>query len=292
MTGMRYPWLAVCTFLCTVLLGTMVADLRAQAPSVGSVEFQARIQPVGGRLEPVRSLSFYLLRKSVADIRKEAEQAEPPTDLDGFIDGLSVSDELKKWMKKNHTVALSGTDFTKKLTPEDITDVPEFLEAFMMYNGASLNTGGVSAPKFKESERYTNPEKYKREREQYVQSLRRHIVAHPETTQGIDAQLGDSNPTKRWAQRQAEQQGKIERRLQVLALSMYLAAQTETDLEGRGSMRGLAPGTYWLTMLDTPAIAGDVRLQWDVPVQVTSGRVARIELSNLNAIEPASRPSR
>jgi hypothetical protein len=150
----------------------------------------------------------------------------------------------------------------------------------------------VPAPKFKESDRLSNPERYKREREQYLQAIRRHIAAHPESTQGIDAQLGDANPTQRWTQRQVEQQRKIERRSQVLAQTTYLAAQAESNLEGRGILRGLAPGAYWLTTLDTPAMAGDVRLLWDVPVHVASGQTARIELSNLNAVEPASRPSR
>jgi hypothetical protein len=292
MTSMRYQRLAICAFACLILAGLALAmELRAQAPASGSVEFQARIQPTGGRLEPVRSLPFYLLRQSVADIRAEAEQAEPPADLDDFVDSLSVSAELQAWMKKHRTVALAGTDFIKTLTAEDMTAVPEFLDAYMVHNGASLNAG-VPAPKFKESERLSNPEKYQREHEQYLQAIRRYIAAHPESTQGIDAQLGDSNATQRWAQRQAEQQRKIQRRSQVLALTTYLAAQTESNLEGRGVLRGLAPGKYWLTTLDTPAMAGDARLQWDVPVQVVAGQTARIDLSNLNAVEPAGGPSR
>jgi len=289
---MRNPGLLVCAALCLAALGfTLNADLRAQAPASGSIEFQARIQPAGGRPEPVRSLSFYLLRKSLADIRREAEQVEPPTDLDEFIEGLSVSAELKAWMQKYHTVALAGTDFTKRLTADDITSVPEFLDAYMKHNSAFLNAG-VPAPKFKESDRLGNPEKYRRERGQYLQAIKRHIATRPETLQGIDAQLGDSNPTQRWAQRQAEQQRKIERRSLTLAQTTYLAAQMDSDLEGRGAIRGLVPGTYWLTTLDTPALAGDVRLQWDVPVRIAPGETARIELSNVNAVELASRPSR
>ena len=289
---MRVHMLKVCAFSLVVLAGLCVtAGLRAQATASGAVEFQARIQPVGGRLEPVRSMPFYLLRKSVADIRKEAEQTEPPAEMDSFIDELSVSPELKAWLKKNHTVSLSGGAFTKQLTADDITVVPEFMKAYMVHNGAALNAG-LAAPKFKESERESNPEKYNREREQYLLDIKRYFVSHPEGTDGIDAQLGDTNPSQRWAQRQAEQQRKIERRSKILAQTTYLAAQAETDLEGRGSLRGVPPGTYWLTTLDTPAMAGDVRLLWDQPVHVMAGQTSRIELTNLNGVEPASRPWR
>ena len=292
MTRMRNHLLLACAALCWAALGiTAMADLRAQTPATGNIEFQARIQPAGGRPEPVRSLPFYLLRKSLADIRADAEQAEPPSDLDGFIESLTVSGELKAWMRKFHTVALAGTEFTKRLTADDITGVPEFLEAYMKHNSASLNAG-VPAPKFKESDRLNNPERYKREHAQYLQAIQRHIAARPETLQAIDAQLGDSNPSQRWAQRQTEQQRKIERRSLVLAQTTYLAAQTDSDLEGRGAIRGLLPGAYWLATLDTPALAGDVRLHWDVPVRIAPGETARIELSNVNALEPAGRPSR
>ena len=77
MTRMRNRRLTLGTLAFLALGGlTFRANLRAQAPSSasGSIEFQARIRPTGGQLEPVRSLSFYLLRKSVADIRQEAEQ--------------------------------------------------------------------------------------------------------------------------------------------------------------------------------------------------------------------------
>ena len=76
------------------------------------------MKPQDGQLEPVRQLPFYLLRKSLAEIRAEAERAEPSTDMDGFIDGLKVSPELKVWMKAHHRIDLAGTDFTKQLTPK------------------------------------------------------------------------------------------------------------------------------------------------------------------------------
>jgi hypothetical protein len=279
-------------FLQLLLLSSVnVPGLRAQDLRSGDVEFLARIQPNGGRLEPVRSLPFYLLRKSLSDIRLEAEQSEPPADLDSFVDGLQLSPELKTWMKKNRTVEPSGSDFTKHLTPADITAIPEFLDAFMAQNGASLDAG-VPAPKYKESDRAKNPEKYKHDRQQYLETLKRYISQHPETIQGLDAQLGDSSPTQAWSRVQADQQRKIERRAQILAQNTYLVAQTEADLEGRGVLRAVAPGDYWLSTLSTPAMAGDVRLLWDIPVHVAASQTAHVELNNLNAIEPPPNRSR
>src|SRR4051812_11855807 len=134
---MRNRFLAICVLAHLALFVLFCGlTLRAQAAASGDVEFSARIQPAGGRLEPVRSLPFYLLKKSVADIRIEAEKAEPPTDVDAFVDKLTVSAELKSWMKKNHTVALSGSEFTKHLNADDIIGIPEFLDAYMAQNGA------------------------------------------------------------------------------------------------------------------------------------------------------------
>jgi hypothetical protein len=289
MAGMRYLLLFAGVLACVTLAAA--PQTGAQASAAGSIEFQARIQPSGGRLEPARGIPFFLLSRSVADIHEEAARAEPSIDIDGFVDSLSVSPELKAWMKNNHTVALSGTEFTKKLSAEDITGVPEFLEAFLVQNGGSLDAG-VPVLKSKEKDRVSNPGKYQRDREQYIQAIKRYLAAHPESTQALDAQLGDSNASQRWAQRESDQQRKIQKRSQLLAQTAYLSGQVESDLDGRGAFSGLAPGTYWLTTLDTPAMAGDISLQWDVPVQVVAGRTARIELSNLNAVEPAGRPLR
>ena len=63
------------------------AHLAAQ--STGRIEFMALVTPTGGQPEPVRQLTFYLLRKSVEDIRAEALQTAPAPALDKFIDGLS-----------------------------------------------------------------------------------------------------------------------------------------------------------------------------------------------------------
>jgi hypothetical protein len=87
----------------------------------------------------------------------------------------------------------------------------------------------------------------------------------------------------------ADQQRQSVRRTLELAQTRYLVARTESDLEGRGTLTGIAPGNYWITTLDTPALAGDVRLRWDRPVAIRSGEISRIELSNINAVETVER---
>jgi len=71
-----------------------------------------------------------------------------------------------------------------------------------------------------------------------------------------------------------------------LAESKYLVARTDTDLQGQGSLRGIAPGTYWLSTLDNNAQAGDARQRWDVQITVPPGKTTYVALSNINAVQP------
>lgn len=71
-----------------------------------------------------------------------------------------------------------------------------------------------------------------------------------------------------------------------LAQSKYLIARTDTDLQGQGSLRGIAPGTYWLSTLDIVAQAGDARQRWDVRITVPPGKTSYVTLSNINAVQP------
>src|SRR5579863_8728623 len=171
-----------CIRAIAVFIGSSIILLPAHlaAQSTGRIEFTAHVAPTGGQPEPVRQLTFYLLRKSVEDIRAEALQAAPTADLDKFIDGLGVSPELKAWMKKNHSVRLSGEGFTKSVTPQEIVDIPEFFTAYMAHNEAYRGSG-FPEPKFKEKDRDSNPEKYKAEREQYKSAVRKFIAAAPNT---------------------------------------------------------------------------------------------------------------
>jgi len=274
--------------LAVILIGCFAAVCGAQATAPGAIELVARVTPGGGRPEPVRDISFYALRESVAEIRREAEQTIPPLSLDGFIDGLERSPELKAWMKEHRTVKFAGTDFIKQLKPDDIIHVPEFLDAYKTLNASALREAAPE-PRIKPGEAQKNPEKVARAHEQYQQALRHFISTNPESIQGLDAELLDKNPGPAWDRAQADQQRKVARRILELAQSKYTCASASTDLAGRASMPGLAPGDYWLTSLDTPALAGDTRIEWDMPVTVRAGETSRVELNNLNAVDTTER---
>jgi hypothetical protein len=268
-------------------LGILLAVLPAPsaAQSSGRVEFVAVVTPTGGQPEPVRQLTFYLLRKSVEDIRAEAAQMAPATDLDKFIDGLAVSPQLKAWMHQHHSVRLNGEDFTKSLTADDVVDVPEFFRAYMTHNEAFRGIGFPEA-KFKEKDKTSHPEKYKAQKEQYEAAVRKFISDNMNTIQGMDLELVDLNPYPRWESLDRKQGQAVDTRAFQLAGQRYIVARTETNLDGHGSFAGVAPGKYWIGMFGTEAISGDIRLHWDFPVTVRPGETASVELSNLNAAPP------
>jgi hypothetical protein len=257
------------------------------AQSTGSVDFVAQVAPSDGRPEPVRQLTFYLLRKSLEDIRQEAAQLEPPPDLDKFTDSLTVSPKLKDWMKKNHTVQLGGTNLAKSLSADDVVDIPEFYNAYMVRNSGYEGVG-FPKPKFKLKDEVSNPQKFIEQKAEYKEEVRKYVAATPDSVQGIETELTQIDPSNKWQQIMEERQRQLEKRAMDLAQSRYLAAQTETDLEGRGRFAGLAPGKYWMNMLAMQAISGDVRLRWDFPVTVRAGESTHVELSNLNAVKPYS----
>jgi hypothetical protein len=244
------------------------------------------VAPTGGRPEPVRQLTFYLLRKSLEDIRAEAMQSAPAPDLENFIDALSVSPELKAWMKKHHSVQLSGGDFTKGLSPEDIVNIPEYFKAYMARN-VGFKGVGFPEPKFKEKDRDSNPEKYNQQKEQYLAAIRKFVAAVPESVTGIDLDLNDIDPYPKWDVLVHKQRRLQDTHAFELAQERYLVAKSDTDLDGRGSFAGIAAGNYWIGMLGAEAISGDVHLHWDFPVTVRQGETSRIELSNLNASRPS-----
>jgi hypothetical protein len=287
----RIPPLVALVYIFSVSLLFSARSSAAQAGAASSIEINAQVRPSEGQPEPVRGMTFYLLSRSLSDIRKEIENTEGLVDLDHFITRLEVSAELKEWMKKHRRVDLAGSDFIKDLAPEDIVGVPEFLTAYSSQNGAALHAV-IPEPKYKKGDEQKNPEKYKLQREQYRQALRHYIQANLDSLQGLDAELREVNAYPRWTQLQREQQRHVEQRVLQVAQTRYLVATALTNLSGRAAFDDLAPGEYWVSNLDTPALAGDLRLHWDVGIAVPPAKNTRIELSNLNALESSDQPAR
>jgi hypothetical protein len=272
--------------ISTVVLGALLCwPVYLVAQTTGSLEFTARVASSGGRPEPVREMTFSLLSKSLDDIRQEALQTEPAANLDKFIDDLKVSPKLREWMKKHHSVQLSGPDFSKGLTADEIIEVPEFFSAYLAHN-AGLEGTGFPNPKFHERDRAKDPDKYAEMQKEYIEQIRKYLKAEPDSAQGLEAGLDPINPNVKWENIVAEQHRRLEKQALELAQTRYLVAQSDTNLDGRGFFANLPTGNYWIGMLGMQAMSGDVRLQWDVPVAVRAGQTARVDLSNFNAAKP------
>lgn len=274
-------------FACTLFL---IAGVTGPAPRAaaqnGSVQFVAQVTPSAGVDEPVRSFPFYLLSKSYAEIEKEAAAASPTPNMEAFINGLDCSKELKAWMKTNHRVNLEGEAFTKKLKVDDIMDVPEFFTAYVERMSGD-QTMGFPKPKYKPEDKVKDPDKYAKQKKQYLDAIRAFFAANPESTSGLDLSLEDVNPGHKWNALNTGNVAQISRETGDLARGKYLVGRAETDMDGHASLRGIPPGNYWLGTLNIEAVAGDARARWDVPVTVRPGQPSYVTLSNSNAVPPA-----
>jgi len=275
-----------------LFLGLAVAIISVPrvAAQNGSVQFTARITPSGGVDEPVRAFPFYLLRKSYSDIEREAAATFPSPDTDSFINSLEVSPELKKWMKRNQCVNLTGNDFFKKLKADDVLDVPEFFSAYVERMTGDT-TVQFPTPKYKPEDKVKDPEKYARLKKQYYDAVRAFLVQNPKSTDSIDMALEEVNPGHKWESLRAQDRLELDRHTAELAQGTYLVVRGETDVQGNGFLRGIPPGNYWLSSLNITATAGDARAVWDVPVTVTAGHTTYVALSSINSIvTPRSKP--
>ncbi len=275
-------------FTLGILLGASLFASTSQAQTTtGTLEFTARITPTAARPEPVRQFTFYVLTKGYTEIVREVEEKDPVPPRNEFIDGLKVSPELRAWLKDHDTLDLTEPDVDKLLTPDDILNVPEFLLAYQRSNSGGV-TAGLPKPKYTDADKTEHPQKYEKLRQDYFTALKKFLRTHPETVSGIELELDGVNPQKKWAAIQNERRKRVQRVAPDMAQLKYLAAKADTDLEGHGSISGLAPGDYWITTLNLEANAGDLRVRWDVPVKIEAGKTTRIELSNLNITEARS----
>ena len=270
-------------FFCAAL----IVFAPSAAAQKGSVEFVVRVTPSGGLEEPVRGFPVFLLTESYEDIQKEADTAFPKESLDDFIEGLAVSKELKKWMKTNKWITFSGQEFISKLKAEDIMNVPEFYQAYLTRNSGDQSAGFPEA-KFKESEKTKDPAKYQKDIDHYRDSVKHYIQDVPESVNGIDLNLADIDPSRKWREVEAKRTPLVRRRLIELAQGKYFVARTETNLQGQGFFPNVPPGAYWVSTLDVAANVGDERPRWDVPVNVQAGKVAYAVLANVNAVQESA----
>src|SRR5882762_1766656 len=260
-----------------------VVALRAQS-GAGALEFTAKVTPTAAKPEPAREFTIYLLTKSYDQIVKELNERDGPPSREKFIDGLKLSPELREWLHKHDVMDITLPGFDKLLTPDDVLHVPEFLLAYQRSNSGGV-TNGIPKPKYRDADKTENPERYKKQQEEYLAALKKFIQARPETVAGMEMELDGVNPARKWAAAQNLHRRRVQQLAPAEAQTKYLAAKADTDLDGRGRFGGIPAGNYWLSSLGLAAAAGDARLQWDVPVKIEAGQTLRIELTNLNAVE-------
>lgn len=261
----------------------LAASLTSQG-ATGGIDLSARITPTGARPEAVRQYELYVLTKSYADIIKEVEGQDVVPTREKFIDSQPCSPELKSWLKAHSVIDLTSPDLDQVLTPEDIMKVPEFFAAYERSNAGGV-TVGLPKPKYREVDKQANPDKYNKQKEEFLAGTKKFIETHPRTVQGIELELSGVNPKLAWDGLQLDHKRRVAQVAPDTAQVKYLAGKAETDLDGRALITGLPPGNYWVSSLGMDAASGDRRLLWDVPVTVRAGQTTHLDLTNLNAID-------
>jgi hypothetical protein len=261
----------------------------AAQKSNGALDLTARITPTGARPEPVRQFTFYVLTKSFADITTEVEQQDKLPSRDEFIERLKVSRQLKDWLKAHEVMDLTQPDLDKLVTPDEIISIPEFLAAYQRSNSGGV-TAGLPTPKFRESDKEANPEKYQKLKQDYMVSMKKFMEAHPSTISGMELELGAVNPKLAWDKLQIDHKKKVAQLSPDIAQARYLAAKADTDLDGHAFINGLPPGNYWVSTLGMDVASGDRHLSWDVPASVDASKTTRLNLTNVNAIDINASP--
>jgi len=276
--GFAFSLLALAAFFCLASARAVFAQEQT-----ASINFTVQITPSAGIAEPVRGLPVYLLRKSFESMLEEAQGNIPKPDMDKFIDNQKLSKELIAWMHKNHTVTLSGDEFAKNLTPQELINIPEFWQAYFQINAGS-KAFGFPLPKYDDRDQTRNPAKYQREVDDYHARVTKYIQQNPDSKQEMNEELDSIDPSHQWKDKIAERDNSIRRMALDWAQSRYLVAQIQTDMNGRAEFTGLPAGTFWISTLDIYGQAGDTREKWDTPVSVRAGGATQAVLSNYNAV--------
>lgn len=269
----------------------LLGALASAQGGTGAIDLSARVTATGAQAEPVRQFPLYVLTKSYADVVKEVEGQDALPTRDKFIDGLTVSPELKAWLKAHDLIDLTSPDLDKLLTVDDIMKVPEFFAAYERSNSGGV-TKSFPMPKYREADKEANPDRYQKQKEEFLETTRKFLDTHPTTVQGIELELTGVNPKVPWDDLHANHRSKVAQYAPDTAQLKYLAGKTVTDLDGHAVISGLPAGNYWISSLGMDATSGDRRLAWDVPVTIVTGRTIHLDLSNLNATDTRQYTSR
>jgi hypothetical protein len=272
------------SYILAAILCLATASRVHPQGGTGALEFSATVTPSAAKPEPVRDFTFYVLTKSYDDIVKDLDAREGPPSREKFIDDLKISPELREWLHKHDVMDITLPGFDKLMTPEDVLHVPEFLLAYQRSNSGGV-TNGIPKPKYRDADKTERPERYEKQRQEYLSALKKFIQAHPETVSGMELELDGVNPARKWAEAQNNHRRRVQQLAPTQAQTTYLVAKVDTNLDGHAQLRGLPPGNYWISSLGLTAAAGDARLQWDVPIKIETDRTVRIELTNLNATD-------
>ena len=270
--------------ILAVLAALAAAPARAQSCSV---DYTARVTPAAGVAEPVRGLPFYLLSKSFTEILADADAAEPKPDFDAYVEKLRVSAELKAWMRKNHSVSLSGEEFVRGLTADDIMNVPEFFSAYLERNSTRQHDGFSQAQIQGARQDRKIPRATKSSARNILDAVRKYLTTNTESTAGLDLTLDPINPGPAWALMVARRGPSIQRRALEMAQTHYMVAKSQTGSrwswpDGEKSRREIIGWARWIfsPWWATRTCAGMFRYR-SMP-----GLTTRVELSNSNGIVP------
>ena len=162
--------------------------------------------------------------------------------------------------------------------------VPELFDAFERANSGGV-TLGIPKPKYRDTDKTANPDKYQKQKDEFLSATRKFIETHPATMQGIELELTGVNPNVQWEKLHVDYKKRVARMAPDAAQIKYLAGKADTDLDGRAFVGGLVPGKYWVSTLGMDAASGDRRLLWDVAVTVQAGQTCQLNLSNVNATD-------
>ncbi|MFQ5927187.1 MAG: hypothetical protein ACE5MH_07110 [Terriglobia bacterium] len=275
------------TFLLPLLGALLYAPPAQPQSALGTIELVVRATPTGGRPEKVMRQPFCLLRASLRAIEAQARAEVGEPDRAAFADTLDVSPPLQAWMKRRGRFELRGEEFTRRLTPDDIMGVPEFLSAYQERNLPFIGFG-FPKRKAKPKDRTRNPKKWEESEKRYLAELRAYLELHPESKQGLDEHLTYIDAAARWKALTHQHTQRLQQHTVQLVANRYQVARTETDFEGRARFENISPGQYWITNLWNQVHVGDVHLSWDLPIQLPAGRTLFVELSNANALLPAA----